>query len=362
MKKFIYGIWYKLRLYRIRNWAIRVEYGHIRKLRLLDLTKSEKEAIKLVWGSLGLSIKPLYYRLFKTVEKFDARYLSDDLYFPWVIRSLNPRKDSDVLENKGLYDLYFSQLPQPRFYIKNVNGQYFNDKLDILSIGEAIEVLRKLREFLIKPTVGSCCGRNVRKVSGLDLLAAHEARKKIESLLFEYKTDFIIQEVIQQSAETAIFNPSSLNTIRISSLNMNGKTSVVSAIFRCGQGKVDVDNRGAGGLMIGLDDEGFLREYAYDADYNRYEQTKTGVSFKGKRISAYKELRDLILEYHSKLLPACRFAGWDLALDKNNVPVFIEVNLGFPGIQMEQMCTGPIFGDRTAEVVGYVKNHPPKEF
>lgn len=238
MKKFIYGIWYKLRLYRIRNWAIRVEYGHIRKLRLLDLTKSEKEAIKLVWGSLGLSIKPLYYRLFKTVEKFDARYLSDDLYFPWVIRSLNPRKDSDVLENKGLYDLYFSQLPQPRFYIKNVNGQYFNDKLDILSIGEAIEVLRKLREFLIKPTVGSCCGRNVRKVSGLDLLAAHEARKKIESLLFEYKTDFIIQEVIQQSAETAIFNPSSLNTIRISSLNMNGKTSVVSAIFRCGRGRL----------------------------------------------------------------------------------------------------------------------------
>ena len=36
--------------------------------------------------------------------------------------------------------------------------------------------------------------------------------------------------------------------------------------------------------MIGLDDEGFLREYAYDADYNRYEQTKTGVSFKGNLI------------------------------------------------------------------------------
>mgnify|MGYP000098803557 FL=1 len=210
MKKFIYGIWYKLRLYRIRNWAIRVEYGHIRKLRLLDLTKSEKEAIKLVWGSLGLSIKPLYYRLFKTVEKFDARYLSDDLYFPWVIRSLNPRKDSDVLENKGLYDLYFSQLPQPRFYIKNVNGQYFNDKLDILSIGEAIEVLRKLREFLIKPTVGSCCGRNVRKVSGLDLLAAHEARKKIESLLFEYKTDFIICRNGNIQSEFIEYNPDQL--------------------------------------------------------------------------------------------------------------------------------------------------------
>ena len=49
-------------------------------------------------------------------------------------------------------------------------------------------------------------------------------------------------------------------------------------------------------------------------------------------------------------------------LTKLMIPVFIEVNLGFPGIQMEQMCTGPIFGDRTAEVVGYVKNHPPKEF
>lgn len=362
MKKIIYRIWYRIRLYRIRKWAIRVEYDHIKKLCLLDLTKSEKEAVKFVWGSLRLSIKPLYYRLFKTVERFDARYLSDDLYFPWVIRSLNPRKDSDVLENKGLYDLYFSQLPQPRFYIKNVNGQYFDDKLEMLSVGEAVEVLLKLEEFLIKPTVGSCCGKNVRKISDLDLIVEDERRKKIELLFFEYKTDFIVQEVIRQSAETAIFNPSSLNTIRISSLNMNGKTSVVSAIFRCGQGQVDVDNGGAGGLMIGLDDEGFLREYAYDADYNRYERTKTGVSFKGKKFSAYKELRSLILEYHSKLLPTCRFAGWDLALDENNAPVFIEVNLGFPGIQMEQMCTGPIFGDRTAEVVEYVKKNPPVMF
>lgn len=362
MKKLVYTFWNRLRLARIRNWAIAIEYNHIKKVKLLSLTKSEKEQINSVWGNLGLSIKPVYYRLFKTVEKFDARYLSDDLYFPWIIRSLNPGKDSEVLENKGLYDIFFSQLPQPHFYIKNIKGQFFDEKSEVLSIKQATDILVGLDSFLIKPIVGSCCGKNVRKISDLGTISRDKKYLKIEELFAEYSEDFIVQEVVRQSVETAVFNPNSLNTIRISSLNINGRTSVVSSIFRCGQGKVDVDNGGAGGLMIGLNEEGFLREYAYDADYNRYFQTKEGVVFKGKRISAYNELTKLIKESHSKLLPTCGFAGWDLALDENNNPVFIEVNLGFPGIQMEQMCTGPIFGDRTDEVVQYVKNHPPKEF
>lgn len=46
--------------------------------------------------------------------------------------------------------------------------------------------------------------------------------------------------------------------------------------------------------------------------------------------------------------------GLDICLDENNEPVLIEVNLLEPGILYEQLCTGPIFGERTNEVLDYV--------
>lgn len=361
VKTILYDLLFKLKVARMRNWAINVEKEHINKVQLLALTSLEKQEIASVWGSLGLRIKPLYFQLFKTIERFDAKYLSDDLFFPWVIRALNPRKDSDTLENKGLYDIFFPCLKQPQYYIKRINGQFFDSRRENISFDVAIQILLLQDSFLIKPITGSCCGRNVKKVSGFQLENIERRKQILERMFLDYGENFIIQEVVIQISETEKFNPSSLNTIRISSLCINGKTSIVSSIFRCGQGKVDVDNGGAGGLMVGIASDGSLRDYAYDSDYNRYAATKTGVIFHGQKISAYGKLKKLVEEYHSKLLPTCGFAGWDFAINQNNEPIFIEVNLGFPGIQMEQMCTGPIFGDRTFEVVEYVKHHFPTE-
>lgn len=361
LKNVLYNLFKKIRLTRMRNWAINVERCHIDKVKLLALTNEEKKQIILTWGGLGLKVNPLYFQLFKTIKEFDSKYLSDDLFFPWIIRSLNPRKDSDTLENKGLYDIFFSCLLQPKFYVKRINGQFFDDELRIISIEEAFRILLLQNSFLIKPITGSCCGKNVKKIKGFQALDSRDREEMLEKIFSDYGENFIVQEVVKQSLETAKFNPSSLNTIRISSLCINGKTSIVSSIFRCGQGEVDVDNGGAGGLMVGIDSNGVLYDYAYDSDYNKYATTKTGVIFKGQKISAYADLKSLVENYHSKLLPTCGFAGWDFAINQNNQPVFIEVNLGFPGIQMEQMCTGPIFGARTFEVVEYVKSNPPKE-
>ena len=76
------------------------------------------------------------------------------------------------------------------------------------------------------------------------------------------------------------------------------------------------------------------------------------------KIEEVKDLVDLAINAHRFYLPTCGFAGWDLALDSNNKPIFIEVNLGFPGIQFEQLCPAtPIFEGRTQEVIDYVCKH-----
>lgn len=353
----------KYRLNRLRRWAIDMEKIHINKVKLLNLSEVEVNEIKSQWGDLGLSINFLYYRLFKTLVGFDSKYLSDDLFYPWMIRSLNPLKDSSVYENKGGYDLLFPHLLQPQCFVKNFNGQFFDGDRNCISCKESIELLMNLNEdLIIKPIIDSSCGRNVRKIfySSEQETACRE--EILEKLFLEYRSNFIIQEVVEQAEETALFNPGSLNTIRMTSLNLNGKTSILSSIFRCGQNNNIVDNAGAGGLVVGLNQDGYLNQYAYDADYRKYDATISGVTFYGKQIPNFDILKEVVKINHSKFLPTCGFVGWDFALNKNHKPVLIEVNLGFPGIQMEQLCTGPILGERTNEVIEYVKKFPPEVF
>ena len=38
----------------------------------------------------------------------------------------------------------------------------------------------------------------------------------------------------------------------------------------------------------------------------------------------------------------------------------IELNLTYPGIIIPQICTGPIFGIRTDEVIDFVRKNPAK--
>ena len=60
------------------------------------------------------------------------------------------------------------------------------------------------------------------------------------------------------------------------------------------------------------------------------------------------------LEAHRQI-PTCAFAGWDLALAKDGRVLLIEANLTWPEIFGAQMCCGPIFGERTDEVIDFLK-------
>lgn len=53
----------------------------------------------------------------------------------------------------------------------------------------------------------------------------------------------------------AIFNPSSLNTIRITTLLMNGNCSLLSKMLRHGGPGMIVDNMTSGGFGVGIKDD-----------------------------------------------------------------------------------------------------------
>lgn len=56
---------------------------------------------------------------------------------------------------------------------------------------------------------------------------------------------------------------------------------------------------------------------------------------------------------HKNQFSLCKFIGGDICFNEQNEPVVIELNSSQPGVIGEQLCTGPIFGDRTEEVLEY---------
>lgn len=351
IRKTLHDTYQRMKLVRNRNHIMRVESENMDRLSLVVLTKEEYLAVAKRWeGVSKLKILPKYYQMFKTLEHYDPDFVSDDLFMPFILRKLNEKSEAEAFVHKGLYDILFkNEIKRPKTLVNNINGTFYLPDMKPISHDEAVSILKNEQCFIIKPTIGSCMGKGVKKVEAKTV--------SIDSILTQYKKNFITQQVVRQSALTAEFNPCSLNTFRISTLNINGRVSVCSIIFKCGQSDSIIDNGGAGGLMVGIDDAGYFREYGYNNKYEKFYETKNGVKFEGKYVGSLSIVLDKIKEVHQKCIPSMGFAGWDVALDEHNEPVMIEVNLVWPGIQFEQLCPGsPIFGDRTAEVIDYLRN------
>jgi len=119
-----------------------------------------------------------------------------------------------------------------------------------------------------------------------------------------------------------------------------------------------VDNWGAGGIIVGVTMNGQLNDFGYDIQLNKFYEYN-GITFKYEKISQIPSLLEKIEEAHKNQFSLCKFIGWDICFNHDNEPIIIELNSSQPGVIGEQLCTGPIFGDRTQEVIDYCNK---KEF
>ena len=336
-----------------RRSTYKDEASLMKRLELSHLTDDEIKKVNFLWGKIPMNIDTLYFKMFKTFSCFNERYCPDDLFFPYILRSLNRYEYALAFQHKGLIPSLFSGLIKiPNTIVNNINGVNFDADNNPISKEKAADILRQRDFFIIKPTVESCMGHGVRKAS--------YNKTNFDSIFNEYKKNFIIQDVVKQSSITSIFNEPSLNTFRITTLYLNGVSSLCSIIFRCGQDNKCVDNGGQGGIMVGVNSNGDFADYGWNNKYKKFAKSSSGAIFKGYNNPKMQEMVCLALNLHEHKLPFIGIIGWDFALDSNNDIVLIEVNLYNPGIQFEQLCPQlPIFGDRTEEVIEYVLRNPP---
>ena len=106
--------------------------------------------------------------------------------------------------------------------------------------------------------------------------------------------------------------------------------------------------------MTYVSPNGKVNDIGHDIHLNEYKQNN-GCVFANCSIPQMPQILKLIENAHRENFSICKFIGWDIAINEKEEPIIIELNSSQPGVIGEQLVVGPIFGDRTQEVIDYCK-------
>lgn len=310
-----------------------------------SLSDADKAAIKSVWSSLCTVRDFRSWEFFKAKIGFDPLFIPDDIFVRYIIRVLNPIDKVYCLQNKGMYPYLYSGLNMPVTHANCINGTIYLPGGEIVNRENLCNRLMIGRDLILKPSTDTCSGQGVVRIHTI---------KELADALATAGDNFVIQDCVEQSELTGRFNKSSLNTFRINTLYINGHVSTVNIMFRHGLNGAVVDNAGAGGVYSGVETDGRFIGRSLDRNLKDYTDTPFGIKYSEVIIPEVSILTEYAENAHKAYLPMMGHVAWDIALDKNNMPVIIEVNLGWPGIMTEQLSScRPIYGFRTEEVIEY---------
>lgn len=140
---------------------------------------------------------------------------------------------------------------------------------------------------------------------------------------------YLVQEVVKQHADIDRINPYCVNTIRIITIRgRSGKINVLAASIRIGaRSDSFVDNRAAGGMAVGIHEDGTLMKYGFqhaELGGRNEKHPVTGVVFEGYQLPYWDEVVNLVKNAH-KCIMGLQSIGWDVAITPNG-PVLIEGN------------------------------------
>jgi hypothetical protein len=268
------------------------------------------------WGT-----KPKEYVLFGLYRLNDVgrrEYLN---YRQWVDLA-NTHIDKESL--RLLHDKFTCYKRIARFYQREViklAGPEDAQKLD--------DFLARHRRGIVKPNRGSL-GKGISIVDD-----AGEVR------LEEISADkpLIMEEVLEQMEPLRSLHPASINTLRVVTCRVDGKTHVLYTLLRMGVGASVVDNAGAGGIVAEVDREtGIVRTVGYDETgtaFVRHPDTQCVIP--GLLVPQWQELLDLVCRLAEEF-PGVKVIGWDMALTEQGW-VVVEVN-NRPIIRAVQLIRG----------------------
>lgn len=298
-------------------------------------SKMEGEYFALCTG-----IRSDYYVPYSLWNEFIYPYLNRDTWrWPYTDKNMFYR----LLDMDSLRKRIDISLPDCEVY--NCNGIFFDGRTnERISREQAANMLLSCtKNLIIKPTWESNGGK------GVELVECTKLNEKSVNLLFDQynNRNFTLQHLVQQHSDLASFNPTSVNTIRISTyMNPMGEVKIVSSVQRFGMSGSVKDNASSGGRFVGIHEDG-----TYMRDIHRFAQLKTeklpdNVAVK---VPCWEKVKAAVCEMHYQL-PQFGFISWDMTVTPDNHLVLIEYNFR-QSYELPQECIGPLFPKEDLEEI-----------
>ena len=336
-------------------------YDIIRKKGLyknVQWTSIQKKEFENYWiNNSGKKISDKWHRLYENVSgKYNYKYVPEKLYTTKIEPAMNDYMYGRVLSNKALVEFLCadSNVTFPKTVLVCDRGCFYNSDRVIISYDEAVRTIQNSsNDLVLKKTVGSSSGRD------MFFYNCDGRIEKIQNMVDELGENFIAQHKIVEHPDLAKFNPDSVNTIRVITYNTQHKVGHAPISLRIGRANKHVDNIHAGGLVIGVKEDGTLRKNAYELGYGDKAITyskhpDTGIVFEGKAIPRLNDIVQLAERLHGRFLHLS-VISWDFTVNSDNEIVLIEVNLQGQSTWFPQMVSGEgLFGDDLSDILKMV--------
>ena len=359
----LYKIWgnlmaYGLHLYYNRwcNQIIKIQNIPNKKV------KGEKEYINK-WSQLSCNVNPKYYRIFSNYIEPSPDIVPEDICHNIIEHILNPTKHRVFYSDKNMYDKLFNKDILPTTIIRCIENTFYDENYKIINHCEIEKTIKNIpfKAVILKPTIDSCSGNGVflyKKGDDGYLYNTIDNKPLTSLFLLSYGNNWILQECLEQHSYMSMFNTTSVNTLRVLVYRSvtDNKPKVLNSIMRIGQKGSHLDNAHAGGLFVGISENGKVDNFLCDQYGNKYKEFND-INFENSEYQIpnyYKVIK--FAEYISNTVTHLRLLSLDIMIDKNGIPKLIEFNVYALGTWAFQFTTHSVFGEYTDEIIQYCKD------
>ncbi len=329
----------------------------LEKTKIISQTVVEQHLKK--WKALGNKPNTKWIKVYSSLNSIESPdYVTEADYYSKVEPLLNNSLFSESYSDKNFYHKIIPIEYLPKVIIRNINGALYDEQYLPINYASAISSINVYEKLIIKKTIESGGGKDVMLLIKTEIGWVDNNNKAIDigNLLIEFSNNHNIQEYIRQFDYFAMFNSSSVNTIRLYTYKsvISNEVSVVNAVLRIGKQGSFVDNQASGGISVGIDlNSGKINTFAVDK-LGRLFFDSNGYQFKeAPAIPLFQKMKETAIEIAHNF-PYHKLLGFDICLDVDGKLKIIEVNNRNIEINFHQMNNGPLFGKFTDEIINYV--------
>lgn len=286
--------------------------------------KRFNENLKKVSKETGMStfkLKRKFFSAFLTLGCGYSDFLNYELYrrTKKEIKEYVSIKDTDTFYEIASPSKYKSDFSFKPNFFKKFKKYLGRDIFVDEGIEELKKFLKKHAEFMIKPYDG-LGGHKVDKLYSKNIKNVEEFYEKLK------KERLFLEEYVVQHSKINEICSNSVNTLRIMTFGYNGKSEILFAAMRFGNGEASVDNFHQGGMSCLIDIEtGKLVGQAFNKELEYFDvHPKSGVKFDGFQIPNWKFIKNMCLEA-ALVSEHIHSVGWDVAVLEDGA-TFIEGN------------------------------------